>query len=167
MADLELQGSNTQKMAAFGPKTSWVLTVFPIWWVSGEFPFRDTFDHGFLAFGWLELLESESSNFFWDVDANFVVNIFLNIVTMKCSSIHFKYVVQMLPWNAQHVTYFIIATIVAYTNCHDKTSNVEFGIIETIVGLVTFSNGKFPFPKNSQNVFQPQKLPFRPKEICS
>ena len=29
----------------------------------------------------------------------------------------------MLPWNVQNVTYFIIATIVTYTNCHDKPSN--------------------------------------------
>ena len=119
---LELQASSTPKNGCFWSKNLMSPYRFPDLVDLENFPSVTLLITDFLAFGWLELLESESSNFFWDVDANFVVNIFLNIVTMKCSSIHFKYVVQMLPWNLQNVIYFIIATIVTYTNCHDKTS---------------------------------------------
>ena len=153
-------------MAAFGPETSWVLTILPIWW-TWKIPLpRDFWSRIFwLLDGW-NCWNLESSNFFWDVDANFVVNIFLNIVTMKCSSIHFKLCcsnVTMKCSKFQNVIYFIIATIVTYTNCHDKTSKcwIRNNRNDRWVGSPT-SNGKFPCPKKgtfettAEIVFQTQ-----------
>lgn len=56
----------------------------------------------------------------------------------------------MLPWNVQNVTYFIKATIVAYTNCHEKNvQRLNSESSKRSLGWSPTSNGKFPFPKNS------------------